>query len=392
MAKRILIADDSVTIQKAFAMTFAAEDITLMPARSADEGLSLARQMRPDLVIADGVMPGRSGYDLCAAIKAEPTLRGTLVYILSSTQQPYDETRGRQIGVDGYFIKPFESTAIIEKVRDAIARAVPVPAEAPRGAPPLGRPPLRAAPPPDDDYGEISVDVAPAREPVRPASPAYAAPAMRPAAMAPSSLPASGPPASASPSAGAGAAAASGVPAMRPSLIPGLRPGSIPAARPGAVPAARPLGPGAAPPVQRPAAGRTLMGLPAANIPIPGSTRPGAPTTGHPGAMPQARPSILSPSRPAPVPAPVPAPAPAPSASPYQPAYQPAASAPAASGLGAAIGTAVDAKVAAFAAKGPEYEAIAKLSREVIEQIVWEIVPELAEAIIREHLEKRGRI
>ncbi|HET6280689.1 MAG TPA: response regulator [Polyangia bacterium] len=373
MAKRILIADDSVTIQKAFAMTFAAEDITLMPARSADEGLSLARQMRPDLVIADGVMPGRSGYDLCAAIKAEPTLRGTLVYILSSTQQPYDETRGRQIGADGHFIKPFESTAIIEKVRDAIARAVPVPAEAPRAPTPLGRPPLRSAPPPDDDYGEISVDVSPAREPVRPAAPAYAAPAMRPAAMAPSSLPASG------------AAAASGSPAMRPSLIPGLRPGAIPTARPGAipVPAARPTGPGAAPPVQRPAAGRTLMGLPAANIPIPGSSRPGAPV-GHPGAMPQARPSILSPSRPAPTPSS----SPAPSSSPYAPAP----TAPVASALGAAIGSAVDAKVAAFAAKGPEYEALAKLSREVIEQIVWEIVPELAEAIIREHLEKRGRI
>lgn len=61
-------------------------------------------------------------------------------------------------------------------------------------------------------------------------------------------------------------------------------------------------------------------------------------------------------------------------------------------GLGATVSATVDAKVAAFAAKGPEYEAIAKLSREVIEQIVWEIVPELAETIIREHLEKRGRI
>ena len=49
-------------------------------------------------------------------------------------------------------------------------------------------------------------------------------------------------------------------------------------------------------------------------------------------------------------------------------------------------------RFAAIAAKGPEYEAIAKLSREVIEQVVWEIVPELAEAIIREHLEKRGRL
>lgn len=58
--------------------------------------------------------------------------------------------------------------------------------------------------------------------------------------------------------------------------------------------------------------------------------------------------------------------------------------------LSTAVGSMVDQKVAAMAARGPEYEALAKLSREVIEQIVWEIVPELADAIIREHVAKRG--
>jgi len=57
-----------------------------------------------------------------------------------------------------------------------------------------------------------------------------------------------------------------------------------------------------------------------------------------------------------------------------------------------AVSSAIEQKLAAFAAKGPEYEAIAKLSREVIEQIAWEIVPDLAEAILRDHVEKRGRI
>ena len=52
----------------------------------------------------------------------------------------------------------------------------------------------------------------------------------------------------------------------------------------------------------------------------------------------------------------------------------------------------IDQKLAAISAKGPEYEALAKLSREIIEQVVWEVVPDLAEAIIREHLEKRGRL
>jgi hypothetical protein len=57
-----------------------------------------------------------------------------------------------------------------------------------------------------------------------------------------------------------------------------------------------------------------------------------------------------------------------------------------------AVASKVDQKIAAIAAKGPEYEAIAKLSREIIERIVWEIVPELAEVIVREELQKRGRI
>ena len=54
----------------------------------------------------------------------------------------------------------------------------------------------------------------------------------------------------------------------------------------------------------------------------------------------------------------------------------------------AMVSAAVDQKLAALSAKGPEYEAIAKLSREIIEQIVWEVVPELAEAIIRERLDR----
>ena len=122
MAKRIVIADDSATIQRAFAMTFGAEDVTLVAARSADEGFALTRQLQPELVIADGMMPGRSGYDLCAQIKADPSLSSTAVYVLASAQQPYDDSRGRQCGADGHFMKPFDTTALIEKVHEALAK------------------------------------------------------------------------------------------------------------------------------------------------------------------------------------------------------------------------------------------------------------------------------
>ena len=108
MAKRILIADDSVTIQKAFALTFSgADDVTVSGARSADEGLALAQRTHPDLIIADGVMPGRSGYDLCASVKADPGLRSVPVLILASTQQPYDAGRGQKAGAHLNFCASF---------------------------------------------------------------------------------------------------------------------------------------------------------------------------------------------------------------------------------------------------------------------------------------------
>ena len=103
-------------------MTFGAEDVTLVAARSVEEGLALARQIQPELVIADGMMPGRSGYDLCAAIKSDPALGSTAVYVLASAQQPYDESRGRQCGADGFFVKPFDTAQIIEKVHEALAK------------------------------------------------------------------------------------------------------------------------------------------------------------------------------------------------------------------------------------------------------------------------------
>ena len=58
------------------------------------------------------------------------------------------------------------------------------------------------------------------------------------------------------------------------------------------------------------------------------------------------------------------------------------------SSVAAAVASVVDQKIAALAARGPEYEAIAKLSREIIEQVVWEVVPELAETIIRQEIDR----
>ncbi len=458
MAKRIVIADDSATIQRAFAMTFGAEDVTLVAARSAEEGLALTRQLQPELVIADGMMPGRSGYDLCAQIKADPSLLSTAVYVLASAQQPYDDSRGRQCGADGHFLKPFDTTAIIEKVHEALTRGpteVPQPAAAPLsdefGPPvpsevrsiPSGLTTSLASASDDDEYGEISVDMSPpspeedaseteieyapvaaaARTALMPAfasspSTAFASSPSTAYSTSPSTAystsPSAGTPAPAPLSMSAGPSPAAAAPAassMRPSLIPGIRPGAVAPARPGAAPP-RPTATGAgAAPASRPPApvARTLMGLPAANIPIPGTSRPAMPPMSRPTPPPSspmplsalsstpasAPPSSSSAARPVPVAPPTPTPAPLFSAVPAMPVTSPTSAptlAPNVSAMvSAVVGAAVDQKIAAISARGPEYEAIAKLSREIIEQIVWEVVPELAEVIIREHVERHVR-
>jgi CheY-like chemotaxis protein len=422
MAKRILIADDSVTIQKAFALTFGSEDVALTTARSADEGLALAQRSRPDLIIADGAMPGRSGYDLCTQIRADPALRGVPVYILASGQQPYDEAKGQRAGADGHLLKPWETNAFIESVREALSKAGGLGVGAP--AVPAVRPAAGArggaASLPDsameDDYGEISIDAG--SDSVTPPPVMTAAPPSAPPRATMTSMPTvGGPP--------------GGPPGLRPSLIPGMRPGAMPPARPGTVPV-RPLAhtnlgaPAMAPP--RPAVppvGRTMIGLPAANVPIPGAMRPSVPLAPlraplapvappRPREMtpvPPVRAREMTPAPPVrsremtplpppraremtPVPPPPRAremtPVPPPRARAMTPTPPPTLAPTYASPAVAPVVTStVEQTMAAIAAKGPEYEAIAKLSREIIEKIAWEVVPELAEAILREQIAKR---
>ncbi len=357
--------------------------------------------------------------------------------MLASAQQPYDESRGRQSGADGHFLKPFDTTAIIEKVHLALSKGPteipqpqvtepisddygpPMPSDARAGIP-QGLTTSLAAADDDDEYGEISVDMSPPppEDDVAGAEVEYAAapaapamPASRPSLTPPPYVATGGTPAPApafqapAPAAAPMAAAAS----MRPSLIPGIRPGAVAPARPGAAPA-RPATPSPVPAARPPAPiARTLMGLPAANIPIPGTSRPGgAPPMARPtppGATPSplsglnaipavsAPPSSASAARPMPMAQAAATPAPLFSAAPsLSPTPLPAvAPVPSMSAMVAAVGAAVDQKIAALGARGPEYEAIARLSREIIEQIVWEVVPELAEVIIREHVERHVR-
>lgn len=123
MPKTLLLADDSVTIQKVVGISFANEDVVLLTVDNGDDAIARAREARPDLVLADVMMPGKDGYEVCETLKADPELRHVPVLLLSGTFEPFDEERARRAGADGHITKPFEAQALVDQVNALLARA-----------------------------------------------------------------------------------------------------------------------------------------------------------------------------------------------------------------------------------------------------------------------------
>jgi CheY-like chemotaxis protein len=129
MPKTLLLADDSVTIQKVVGISFASEDIQLVTVDNGTAAVGKAKEIRPDIVLADVVMPGLNGYEVCRQIKADPKLRHVPVLLLTGTFEAFDENRAREAGSDGHITKPFEAQALVDLVNAKLAASAP-PAEA----------------------------------------------------------------------------------------------------------------------------------------------------------------------------------------------------------------------------------------------------------------------
>jgi CheY-like chemotaxis protein len=120
--KTILFADDSVTMRTILEKTFFAEpyDVTTVP--SGEAAIIKARELHPDIIIADAGMAGVSGYDVCKAVREDSSLSSTPFIIMAGVSNPYDESRGAEVGVDEYIKKPFDTSQLIEKVGELASR------------------------------------------------------------------------------------------------------------------------------------------------------------------------------------------------------------------------------------------------------------------------------
>ena len=121
MPHKLLLADDSVTIQRVIELTFADEDVHVIAVGDGKQAIDRVQQERPDIVLADIGMPERDGYEVASFIKGNPQLAHIPVLLLTGAFEPIDETRARSVGCDGVLVKPFEPQMVINRVRDLLA-------------------------------------------------------------------------------------------------------------------------------------------------------------------------------------------------------------------------------------------------------------------------------
>lgn len=116
MTKTILLADDSLTIQKVVELTFADTPFTVVAVSSGDELLDKIPEVQPAVIISDIMMPGRDGYDVCQDIKSSPDTLHIPVILLSGTFEPLDRDRALAVGCSEILTKPFEARKLIDTV------------------------------------------------------------------------------------------------------------------------------------------------------------------------------------------------------------------------------------------------------------------------------------
>jgi len=127
----LLLADDSVTIQRVIELTFADEDIQVTAVSDGEQAIQRLETAPPDIVLADIGMPGRNGYEVARFIKQSPKLAHIPVVLLTGAFEPVDQVRASEAGCDGVLAKPFEPQLVIGRVRELLARRPAVPSSAP---------------------------------------------------------------------------------------------------------------------------------------------------------------------------------------------------------------------------------------------------------------------
>lgn len=155
MPHTLLLADDSLAIQRVVELTFANEDVRVVTVGDGQQAMDRLSAERPDIVLADIAMPLADGYAVAEFVRASPATRDVPVLLLAGAFDIVEESRVSASGARGVLVKPFEPHVVINRVRELLglktgAEPAAAPVEPPRIAPPAEppRPPRMLADPP----------------------------------------------------------------------------------------------------------------------------------------------------------------------------------------------------------------------------------------------------
>ena len=121
MSHKVLIADDEPNILISLEFLMKREGHTVLLARDGDEALALIRAELPALVLLDVMMPGKSGFEVCQAVRADEALAGVKILMLTAKGRDTDVAQGLGVGAEGYMTKPFSTKDLAARVREMLA-------------------------------------------------------------------------------------------------------------------------------------------------------------------------------------------------------------------------------------------------------------------------------
>ena len=121
---RILLVDDSPHAQRMGERILSEEGFEVVTVSNADSALIRLEDVDPDVVIADTVMPGRTGYEICQYLKMSPRHRHVRVVLTAGVLEPLDEEQTKRAEADATLKKPFEASALLAAVKPLAEAAV----------------------------------------------------------------------------------------------------------------------------------------------------------------------------------------------------------------------------------------------------------------------------
>jgi len=120
MTHRILIADDEPNIVISLEFLMKREGYEVSVARDGQAALDAIVRDRPDLVLLDVMMPGKSGFEICQAVRADASLAGVKILMLTAKGRDTDLAKGTALGADAYMTKPFSTKELAARVRELL--------------------------------------------------------------------------------------------------------------------------------------------------------------------------------------------------------------------------------------------------------------------------------